>query len=478
MDMNAVYREVGSHRATAEICGTTHKTVKRSVLAARAAENGEVPKTPHNYDPVRDLVAERVERTNGRISSKRLYPVAQAAGYTGSARNLRRLVAEAKAEWKRENHRGRRPGVWTPGDMVVFDWGEIGPLFVFCAVLAWSRVRFVSFADNLGAQSTMTALARCFEYLGAVPKTALTDRMGCLKGSTVAGLVVPTPAYVRFATHYGFRPDFCQGADPESKGLVENLVGYVKSDLMIPDELSVSDLATANAKGLAWCNEVNAAVHSEITAVPFERLAKERELMGALPSLRAQIGKAVTRKVDRLSCVRFGSARYSVPNSAIGKQVELIVGDGVLTASMGGEVVATHAIVAPGETSILDEHYGGPRPKPTRPVRPKTATEKAFCALGPVAESFIKGAAARGMTSLKGDLDELAQMQAAHGEEVLVAALDRAVAFGRFRAHDVRSIIAAGLGVPRPSAPGDALIVNLPLVPVRSLADYAIGERS
>jgi transposase len=97
---------------------------------------------------------------------------------------------------------------------VVFDWGEIGPLFVFCAVAAWSRVRFVYFADNLGAEATMTGLARCFEYLGAVPKTALTDRMGCLKGASVAGLVVPTPAYVRFATHYGFRPDFCEGADP------------------------------------------------------------------------------------------------------------------------------------------------------------------------------------------------------------------------------------------------------------------------
>ena len=63
------------------------------------------------------------------------------------------------------------------GDTLVFDWGEIGPLFVFCAVMAWSRVRFVYFADNLGADSTMTALARSFQILGGVPKTALTDRM-------------------------------------------------------------------------------------------------------------------------------------------------------------------------------------------------------------------------------------------------------------------------------------------------------------
>jgi transposase len=478
MDMHAAYRETGSFRAAAEICGTTPKTVKRSVLDAQAVELGELPAGAHNYETVRDLVVERVERTKGKMSAKRLFPVARAAGYEGSDRNFRRLVAEAKAEWKQQNHRGRRPGVWTPGDMVVFDWGEIGPLFVFCAVVAWSRMRFVYFADNLGAESTMTALARCFEYLGAVPKTALTDRMGCLKGATVAGLVVPTPTYVRFATHYGFRPDFCEGADPESKGLVENLVGYVKSDLMIPEDLSVSELVTANAKGLSWCNEVNAVEHWEICAVPFERFAKERELMGPLPSLRAQIGKVVTRKVDRLSCVRFGSARYSVPNRCIAKQVELVVRDGVLSASVADEIVATHAIVAPGETSIADEHYGGPRPMPARAVRPKTASEKAFCALGAVAESFIKGAAARGMTSLKGDLEELAQMQAAHGDEVLVAALDRAVAFGRFRAHDVRSIIEAGLGVPRPSAPGEALIVDLPLVPVRSLSDYAIGERS
>ena len=478
MDMHAAYREVGSYRAAAEICGTTPKTVKRSVLAAQAAEKGEIAVVEHNYDAVRDVVIERVDRTKGKMSAKRLLPIARAAGYTGSARNFRRLVAEVKTQWRAQHHRGRRPGIWTPGDMVVFDWGEIGPLFVFCAVLAWSRMRFVYFADNLGAEATMTALARCFEYLGGVPKTALTDRMGCLKGDTVAGLVVPTPAYVRFATHYGFRPDFCQGADPESKGLVENLVGYVKSDFMIPAELSVADLSRANELGLRWCNEVNAVEHSEICAIPAERLIKELEVMGTLPSLRASIGKLVVRKVDRLSCVRFGSARYSVPTVHIGRQVELVVQDGRVLVVFLGEIIAEHALVAPGETSILDEHYGGPRPVPTRAVRPKTSAEKAFCALGPAAEAFIKGAAARGITSLKGDLAELAQMEAAHGKEVLLAALERAASFGRFRAHDVRSIIAAGTGVPRPAAPGEALIVELPLVPTRSLSDYAIGEPS
>jgi transposase len=479
MDMNAAYQEVGSYRAAAAICGTTDKTVRRAVAKARtgAASGAEVV-VAHNYDEVATIIAERVARTDGRISAKRLLPVVRAAGYGGSARNLRRAVAEAKAKWRVDHHRGRRPGVWAPGDVLVFDWGEIGPLFVFCAVLAWSRFRFVSFADNLGAQATMAALAECMETIGGVPKTLLTDRMGCLKGATVAGLVVPTPDYVRFVTHYRTRPDFCCGADPESKGLVEHLVGYVKSDLMIPDELSVADLAFANAKAKAWCTEVNAQVHSEIAAIPAERLGIERPLLGELPALRARIGQVVLRKVDRLSCVRFGSARYSVPTAHIGRTVELRVADGVVIAVFLGEIIAEHGLVAPGETAICDDHYGGARPLPARAVRPKTAAEKAFVALGPAAEDFIKAAATRGSTTLSADLVELCAMEAIHGRDALLAAIERAVEFGRFRAHDVRSILAAGTGVPRPRAPGDALIVDLPAVAVRSLDDYAIGTES
>jgi transposase len=205
--------------------------------------------------------------------------------------------------------------VWTPGDTLVIDWGVLDGLHVFCAVLAWSRFRFVRFAADEKAPTTMALLAECFETLGGVPKVVLADRMGCLKAGVVADVVVPTADYVRFATHYGFRPDFCQAADPESKEIVEALVGYAKRDLMVPlgmAEPSVADLAdlgAGNAAAAGWCAEVNAVVHSEICAVPPERLQAERELLGPLPSLRPQIGaKPISRKVDKLSCVRFGSA--------------------------------------------------------------------------------------------------------------------------------------------------------------------------
>jgi transposase len=481
MDIIAAYREAGTFRGAAEIAGTTHKTVKR-VIARHEAGGGAPLRAPrgHNYDGVTALVAGRVEKTQGRISAKRLLPAARAAGYAGSPRNFRRLVAEQKQAWRREHHRGRRPAVWSPGEHLVIDWGADGGMHVFCAVLAWCRFRFVRFAADERAETTLALLAECFEILGGVPGKVLADRMGCLKGGVVANVVVPTAAYVRFAAHYGFRPDFCEAHDPESKGIVENLVGYAKADLMVP-QAPFRDLAAANAAAAAWCAEVNGAVHSEICAVPAEQLVIERELLAPLPSLRASIGRQVVRKVDRLSCVRFGSARYSVPARLIGCSVKLRTDDGRLLVIMtaAGQVVAEHVLVAPGEASVRDEHYGGPRPAtPRRPVRPKTAAEKAFCALGPVAEVFITGAAAAGNTRLGPELAELNMLRAAHGDDAFEAALDRAVAFGRWRAADVRSILAAGPGTADPRPAGDALVLELPVVPVRPLTDYAIGGLS
>ena len=294
---------------------------------------------------------------------------------------------------------------------------------------------------------------------------------------------------MRFAAHHGFRPDFCEAADPESKGIVENLVGYAKTDLMIPglggsggDRSPTSPRRTRRPRG--GVSRSTPRCTAEICAVPAERLVIERELLAPLPSLRAGIGQVVTRKVDRLSCVRFGSARYSVPVALIGAQVRLRVDhDRSLAIIAGradghgeGELVAEHLLVAPGEASIHDDHYGGPRPAPRRAVRPKTAAEKAFCALGPIAEAFITGAAAAGNTRLGPELAELNTLAAAHGEQVFLDALARAVAFGRWRAADVRSILAAGTGTPQPTTAGDALVLELPRVPTRvHCRDYAIG---
>ena len=65
-------------------------------------------------------------------------------------------------------------------------------------------------------------------------------------------------------------------------------------------------------------------------------------------------------------------------------------------------------------------------------------------------------------------------LAASHGREALTAALERALAFRRFGASDIRSILAAGSGTPRLARAGEDLAVELPAVPVRPLSAYAL----
>jgi len=103
---------------------------------------------------VRVLVTDRVARSCGRISAKRLLPAARTAGYAGSARNFRRLVAEVKAAWPAGHHRGRRPAVWSPGDTLVIGWGSQGSLHAAVARRGSgvTRMRARHVGDESGAQ--------------------------------------------------------------------------------------------------------------------------------------------------------------------------------------------------------------------------------------------------------------------------------------------------------------------------------------
>jgi transposase len=473
------FHQLGSYRAAARLLGTTHKTVRRAVERQQAG--GPWSRRPRpiskNTDPVMALISERVRVTDGRISAKRLLPPARAVGYQGSARNFRRAVAKVKAEW-RQKRRIFRPWVASPGQHLVIDWTTIGlGLHMFCAVLAWSRYRFVRFASNETRDTTLGLLAECFEEVGAVSAVVLSDRMACLKNGIVANVVVPHPDYVRFAAHYGFRPDFCEGGDPESKGVVENLVGYAQRDLAVPSNHFGGNLGEANRQAKLWGMEVNGRVHSEIQAVPAERLLEERRLMRPLPSLRPALCRGALRKVNKTQTIRFGSARYSLPTGWVGKLVEVSVVDHEVVLAEDGREIERHPLMAPGEVSIKDEHYLGRRTRLlARAVRIRTGTERAFLALGPAAEAFLRSAAVAGTSRLAAELADIVALERSWGREPLLAALDRATRFRRFKAQDVRSILAAGLVAPNPAPPGKPLNLQLPDVPVRPLSAYALEQ--
>ncbi len=475
MEIVNAYELVGTYRGAAALCGTTAKTVKRVLGRRTVGQVGRRSRTPRmrNTAAIVPLITQSIRTTDGRISAKRLLALAKKDGYTGSARNFRRAVAEAKAGWKKER-RTYRPWVPVPGQYLALDWADEAGQNIFCAVLAWSRVRFVRFGPDQTRTTTLHLLAECFEELGGVPATVLTDRMSCLKAGVVANVVVPHPEYVAFATRFGFKPDFCEAADPESKGMVENLCGYAQTDLLIPALLEPEkpNLEAWNVAARAWCAEVNGQVHSEICAVPAERLAIEREVLRPLPSGRPPLRAGQTRTVDKRGSIRFGSGRYLVPKPLVGECVDVLASEDKVVIHHAGAEVVRHDPVGPGEVAFGD--LADPDRRPTRGIRPRTAAEVAFLGLGPAAETFLRSAAAAGTLRLEHELVAIVELVAVWGREPVITALGRATRFRRFKAADIRAILEAGQGLPTPVRAGQQLALHLPPVPIRSLRDYAV----
>ena len=82
-----------------------------------------------------------------------------------------------------------------------------------------------------------------------MPARVLFDNAKTVTSDFVAGLSVLNPELVRLATHYRFTPVTAAASDPESKGKVEALVRYVKSNL-VPEE-GFGSLEEANRGGRA-----------------------------------------------------------------------------------------------------------------------------------------------------------------------------------------------------------------------------------
>jgi hypothetical protein len=90
-DMTAAYREVGTYRGAAAMCGCDPKTIRRALARLKAGDQRTQRKElQRNYDVAAGVVAAPVARTSGRISAKRLLPEARVTAAAPSTLTRRR----------------------------------------------------------------------------------------------------------------------------------------------------------------------------------------------------------------------------------------------------------------------------------------------------------------------------------------------------------------------------------------------------
>ncbi len=63
------------------------------------------------------------------------------------------------------------------------------------------------------------------------------------------------PKFEDFFKHYGFIPRLCRTYRPQTKGKVENTIGFVRRDFFLGR--SFASLEDMNVQAIAWLNQVN-----------------------------------------------------------------------------------------------------------------------------------------------------------------------------------------------------------------------------
>jgi transposase len=170
------------------------------------------------------------------------------------------------------------------------------------------------------------SLQRIFEYIGCVPLRILFDNMSsAVVHIEEHGKRQLTEMFMRFAMHYRFKAEFCNPDSPHEKGNVENKVGYIRRNYLLPPPL-IEDLDAFNKHLLERCMKDLEREHYMKKEPIIDLFNSEREVMIPLPRERFRVFSLEKVTTDNYSFIRFDNNRYSTSPEYVDCEMWLEVG--------------------------------------------------------------------------------------------------------------------------------------------------------
>lgn len=188
-------------------------------------------------------------------------------------------------------------------------------VYFFIMVLCRSRQKFLYFKSSpFTSNDAITAHERAFEYFGGQPKEIIYDQDRILVIDENLGDVLLAREFSAYCGQMDFKPIFCRKSDPESKGKVENVVGYVKKNFLRGRIYEGED--NLNESAIAWLlRTANAKVHSGTKKVPILEWETEKRYLLPLKAHPLIIAPSPMPqyKVRKDNTISFRSNFYTLP---------------------------------------------------------------------------------------------------------------------------------------------------------------------
>jgi hypothetical protein len=226
-------------------------------------------------------------------------------------------------------------------------------------VLGYSRMRYVEFTLSTDTPTLIQSHLNAFQYFGGCTQEILYDNMKqvVIKRALKSSDSEWNSMFEDFSKHYGFIPRLCRPYRPQTKGKIENTIGYIKRDFFLGGKFS--SLENLNSQALEWLNRVNSSVHGTTYEIPLDRF-KEENLILLDQVLPFKVVKIETRKISKDSYVSYLGNKYSIPYKFAGRPAELHISDGKFQVYIDNESICEHEILS-GNCRVIrkKEHFQG-----------------------------------------------------------------------------------------------------------------------
>ena len=444
LDRHAIQELVRAKVTAREIAkqlGVSVRTVRRIVRETpvpagddAAARHARQVGRPHVTDAVRArveaLVVEDAERPPGEIC-RLLRSEGTPLGLSTVYRVLTGVRATIPAALQ-----VRFEGV--AGEFAQFDFGEVSVRLMdgsrrsvhFAAYrLKYSRWVHVVMVPNERVEALIRSLLDSFAVSGGVPLRVVFDNPKTVVVRHEEGRPVWNAVLAPVAIDYGFTIELCTPRQPQQKGAVENLVGFVKRAFFRARRFI--DLATDLPQQLGeWLVEVNTTRPNRATKeIPAVRLAAEHARMKALAIPPHAYGLRIPVTVGPTAMVTHLGMRYAMPAAACGIPATLWLYPTrvkIVTAGSKHEAIhprfPEHGAVSylPGQRAAQLAAVAGSRKR-------LYFMRERILELGPVGEAYLTEVIHQRPHTWKGDVERLFALLEEVGETPFRIVLQRAL---------------------------------------------------
>jgi transposase len=325
--------------------GLARNTIR---VALRSSEPPafQVPVRPSKLEPFKDEI-HRLLKDDPKLPGVRVRELIEPLGFAGGKTILDDYLREVRPIFLRARTHQRtvyRPGevcqwdLWQASRPVPVGHGQDRRAWVVVACLGYSRAGAGALIFSKEAPDVLWGMTRCMWSLGGLPELLVWDREGCLHARQGR----PTEVYAAFCGQLPVGWYFCEPADPQAKGCVERLQGYMETNFEpgrrfanhLDFQLQLDD----------WFAKVNARTHKTLRARPIDRLREELAVMRPLPEREPDTDRRWVVRVPPDPHVTFDTVDYSLDPELVGRRVEVRVSQREVTAVAldTGELACRH----------------------------------------------------------------------------------------------------------------------------------------